>query len=93
MTMATLVSPTRPASLLDPDSYATARPFAAALRDAASNGIHYPSVRCPPGHCVGPFVPSAIQASNQERHLEYDWDGTRVRRYFDYKEERWIDLS
>jgi hypothetical protein len=26
-------------------------------------------------------------------HLQYYWDGQRISRYFDYAEERWIDLA
>jgi hypothetical protein len=28
----------------------------------------------------------------QERHLQYDWDGKRVARYFDFGREEWTDL-
>jgi hypothetical protein len=82
----------RRAVLLDPDSYAASQPFAVALREAGSRGIHYPSVRDPSGYCVAAFRPTAVGVPSQERHLEYDWDGERVRRYFDYRDEVWIDL-
>jgi hypothetical protein len=79
--------------LLDPASYAASRPFAAALRDAGSNGVHYPSVRRPGGHCIAVFRPRVVGVPRQARHLGYDWDGTRVRRYFDYAEQRWVALD
>ncbi len=28
----------------------------------------------------------------QERHLQYEWDGSRVGRYFDYGEDRWVAI-
>jgi hypothetical protein len=28
----------------------------------------------------------------QERHLQYEWDGEKVVRYFDYKRDAWIDV-
>jgi hypothetical protein len=79
--------------LLDPNSYVHSRPFAAKLRDAGSRGIHYPSVRHPAGYCVAAFRPTAIGIPRQDRHLEYEWDGQRVRRYFDYTDDRWVELG
>jgi hypothetical protein len=38
------------------------------------------------------FVPPRVSAPVQERHLRYDWDGNRIRRYFDYSTDEWIDL-
>jgi len=50
-------------------------------------------VRHPGGACVGAFTPKVVRLPvQQERHLQYDWDGRRVRRYFDYAAEEWIDL-
>ena len=46
---------TRQAELLNPDSYAAARPYASALRDAGSKGLHYRSVRHPSGYCLAAF--------------------------------------
>lgn len=81
------------AALLDPDSYAAARSFAAMLRDGGSRGLHYPSVRRPTGYCLAAFRPTAVGIPKQERHVEYDWDGARVRRYFDYRDDRWVDVE
>jgi len=79
--------------LLDPDSYAASQAFAAALRKAPTNGIHYPSVRRPNGHCVAAFRPKVVGIPKQTKHLKYYWDGTAVRQYFDYESERWIDIA
>jgi hypothetical protein len=63
------------------------------LRDLGSTGVHYPSVRRPGGKCVAIFRPSAVGIPVQTRHLKYHWDGTAVRRYFDYEQDMWIDME
>ncbi len=77
------------ATILDPDSYGASRAFAAALREAGSSGLVYPSVRDPGGRCVAAFRPPVVGLPRQTRHLKYHWDGRRVGRYFDYATERW----
>ena len=79
--------------LLDPDDYSASQAFAAALRDAGSTGVHYPSVRRPGGRCVAMFRPSAVGIPVQARHLQFHWDGVRVGRYFDYEEGSWVALE
>ncbi len=79
--------------LLDPDSYAASQPFAAALRSQGSNGVHYWSVRHSGGRCIGAFRPTVVGIPRQTSHLVYEWDGTRVRRYFDRSSDRWILLD
>ena len=37
--------------------------------------------------------PKAVGLPIQGRHLQYHWDGSRISRYFDYAEERWVPLS
>jgi len=69
--------------VLDPDDYAAAQALAARLRAAASEGVVYPSVRCPAGVCVGLFYPDLAAAPRQGRHLDYHWDGERVDLYRD----------
>ncbi|MEJ1159662.1 RES family NAD+ phosphorylase [Prosthecomicrobium sp. N25] len=64
--------------LLDPDDYAAAQAFGAALRAAGSEGIVYPSVRMPGGDCAGLFFPDLAAGVRQARHLDYHWDGGRV---------------
>lgn len=78
--------------LLDAASYARSQPYAAARRDAGSDGFVYPSVRRAGFECIAAFWPDIVGIPVQERHLQYEWDGARVRRYFDYSLERWIDL-
>ena len=80
-------------ALLDPDSYVASRACGRELRARGSNGIVYPSVRRAGGQCVGAFRPKAVGLPIQGRHLQYHWDGSRISRYFDYAEERWLPLS
>jgi hypothetical protein len=63
---------------LDPDSYAASQALGCALKADGSNGIVYPSVRYPPGQCVGLFYPDCAARPVQGRHLDYHWNGTRV---------------
>ena len=79
-------------SLLDPGSYLRSQALARPMHDAGSNGIHYPSVRRAGGRCLAVFVPSVVRATTVTRRLQYHWDGTEVRRYFDYAADRWVDL-
>jgi RES domain len=81
--------PRERARLLDPDSYAASRSFAAPLRDAGSLGLVYPSVRDAGGQCAAAFRPKAVGIPTPTGHLKYQWDGTRVVRYFDYQTEAW----
>lgn len=78
--------------ILDADSYTHSRPFASALREADSDGIVYPSARDTGGACIAAFWPDVIGVPVQERHLQYEWDGKRFSRWFDYKEERWVEV-
>jgi hypothetical protein len=77
-------------AILNPDDYAPSRAYAAALRNAGSPGIVYPSVRNPVGACVAAFRPNTVGLPIQERHLRYRWNGARVDSYFDYREDRWV---
>lgn len=81
------------AGLLDPLSYAQSQPYAVERHDAGSDGFVYPSVRHVGGECIAAFWPDTVGLPVQERHLQYEWDGARVRRYFDYSRDVWIDLS
>ena len=79
--------------LLDPIDYTPSQAFALALRDTGSSGVHYSSVRRAGGKCVAVFRPSAVGIPVQTRHLKYHWDGTAMRRYFDYERDTWIDME
>ncbi len=68
---------------LDPDDYAAAQALGARLRSSGSEGVAYPSVRCPGGECVGLFYPDLASNPVQARHLDYHWDGARVDLYRD----------
>lgn len=80
------------ARVLDPDDYAAGRALASALREAGSNGVHYPSVRNPGGACIGAFRPKAVGIPVQTRHLEYHWNGVRIDKYFDFETKEWSAL-
>jgi hypothetical protein len=60
------------------------------LREAGSNGLVYPSVRHEGGACAAVFWPDVVGIPMQERHLQYEWDGKRFTRYFDYSLEAWF---
>jgi hypothetical protein len=78
-------------AVLDPRGYAASRALAIGLRQEGSDGIVYPSVRDRDGRCVAAFWPNMVGIPIQERHLQYHWNGTRVARYFDYLQDKWID--
>jgi RES domain-containing protein len=81
------------ATILDKDSYAHSRPFGISRRNDGSDGLVYPSVRHEGGECIAAFWPDAVGIPVQERHLNYEWDGRCVARYFDYQLEQWISLA
>jgi hypothetical protein len=77
---------------LDPASYAASRLLGARLRGAGSDGLHYPSVRHKGGQCIAVFWPNVVGIPIQERHLQYEWDGKKVTRYFDYSSDEWQQI-
>ncbi len=66
------------AELLHPDDYGPSQVFGAERRAAGSNGITWPSVRYPQGHCIGVFWPDVIPIPAQGAHYAYHWNGQRV---------------
>jgi hypothetical protein len=89
--LATWDEPER-ALVMTRDDYAYSQGFARTLRDQGSMGVHYRSVRYEGGSCVAVFRPSSVGIPVQTKHLRYDWDGTAVRRYFDFGEDVWMDV-
>jgi len=81
------------AAVLDPRSYDASRTLGRMLRDSGSNGVSYRSVRDADGRCIAAFWPDVVSIPIQERHLQYEWDGEKVARYYDYKREAWISLE
>ena len=81
------------APILIPDSYAVSQPFAKKLRDDGSDGIVFPSVRRVGGENIGVFWPDVVGVPKQAQHLQYEWNGERVARYFDYGSETWHELD
>ena len=49
----------------------------------------HPSVRHKGGQCIAIFWPNVVGIPIQERHLQYEWDGKKVTRYFDYSSDEW----
>jgi hypothetical protein len=82
----------RKAEILHKTSYVESRAFAIERRSAGSNGILYSSVRHDTGNCIAAFWPNVVGIPIQERHLQYEWDGNQVARYFDYRLEEWFEL-
>jgi hypothetical protein len=80
------------APLLDPDSYGASQSWARTLREGGSRGIHYPSVRHPAGRCVAVFRPRSVGLPRTVGFLQYHWDGSSVRRYFDFGSGTWTEL-
>ena len=86
------LSPSKQRELLSKQSYEKSQAFALTCRSEGTDGIAYPSARHPGGSCVAVFRPKAVRHVKEERRLRYHWDGEAVRRYFDYKEDRWVSL-
>ncbi len=84
--------PPRGAPCSIPNSYDASRSLGRRLREHGSNGLVYPSVRDAGGRCIAAFWPDVVGIPIQERHLQYEWDGEKVGRYFDYKRDAWIGL-
>ncbi len=60
------------------DNYAAGQHLARTLREAASNGIVYDSVRRTEGECAAAFRPPLLSNSRQERRLCYVWSGQQI---------------
>lgn len=58
----------------DPARYGTSQAFASALREGASWGILYKSVRLGGHECVAAFRPPAVSLPAQGKHVRYVWD-------------------
>jgi len=64
----------------DPADWSVPQRLAARLRGDGADGVHYNSVRCPGGLCIGAFWPDAVGIPQQADHYELHWDGERVDR-------------
>jgi RES domain-containing protein len=79
--------------VLDIASYAVSQPYGRHCRDAGCEGLAYPSVRHEGGQCIAAFWPNSVGIPIQERHLQYEWDGKKMSRYFDYSTNKWEALA
>jgi hypothetical protein len=78
---------------LAPDHWAPGQALAKSLRDEASDGVVYPSVRWPAGNAAGLFWPDRILLPViQAQTLQYHWDGQRMSRYFIIGGADWFAL-
>jgi hypothetical protein len=68
---------------VNPNDHYAGQVLGAALRDAGSEGIVYPSCRHRGGECVGLFYPDLASRPVQGRHLDYHWNGAHVDFYRD----------
>jgi hypothetical protein len=71
--------------IYDPDSYSASQKLGRALRDAASNGIAFESVRRTGGECLAVFRPRLVQNVRQSVHLRYAWDGKSITRVYEIR--------
>ena len=78
----------------DPNNYGYAQALARDLRENhGSNGLVYPSVRCPCGEAVAAFRPGVVGAPEQGRLVRYRWDGRRAAAWRVHGEEDWRPLA
>jgi hypothetical protein len=80
-------------AVLDENSYTASQDFALRRRNNESDGLSYPSVRHKGGRCIAAFWPDVVGIPIQERHLQYEWDGQRVARVFDFSSGVWETLA
>lgn len=78
------------AAILDKDFNAQNRPFGA---DRTTAAVTVSLIPVSAGQCVAAFWPDVVGIPVQERYLNYEWDGKKVLRYFDYQGGEWEALS
>ena len=76
--------------VLDPISYQAGQALARSLREQQSNGFLYRSVHLGSGRCIVACWPDVIGIPRQEHHVQYEWNGQTVTRYFDYSLIEWF---
>lgn len=70
-------------AMLRPDQYGAPQSLGRRLREAASWGVHFPSVRHPGGFCVGVLRPRALRNARSSTHIALHWDGQRITHWFE----------
>jgi hypothetical protein len=73
----------RAPDLYDPISYQTSQRFGAQLKESASWGIAYNSVRLAGGECAGLFRPRALSGAFSAGHIALHWDGVRITHWYE----------
>ncbi|MXP27082.1 RES domain-containing protein [Altererythrobacter indicus] len=79
--------------LHDPESWGASQIAARQLREAGHDGVHYRSVRCEDGLCVGAFWPDVIGIPKQADHYEMHWDGNKIDRIYNRRTDQEFALS
>ena len=64
------------------DDYGASQVFGAALREQASWGVAYDSVRDSGGECVAIFRPLALAPAVQGQHVTLQWNGTQIESWY-----------
>jgi len=64
------------------DDYGAAQVFGAALREQASWGVAYDSVRDSGGECVAIFRPLGLAPAVQGQHVTLQWNGTQIESWY-----------
>lgn len=70
------------------DDYGPSQRLGRALREAASHGIRYPSVRHAAGECVAILRPKALRHAKVASHLALHWDGERITHWYEKESPR-----
>jgi hypothetical protein len=70
-------------SLYDPQRYGAAQALGRQLRETASWGVVYHSVRHAGGQCAGVFRPRALKAVREAAHIALHWDGARISHWYE----------
>ena len=74
----------------DPNDYSASQMLGALIRKHNGDGIVYRSVRNEGGENFAAFWPNVMGIPKQTKHLKFHWNGKKVDKYFDFKDQKWI---
>ncbi len=77
--------------LYDPLHYGAPQSLGRQLREAASWGVVYHSVRHAGGLCAGVFRPRALKAVREAAHIALHWDGQRITHWYEKRAPQALD--
>ena len=81
------------AAIYDPDSYGAGQALGRTLREAASWGVLYHSVRHRGGLCAGLFRPRALKPAREAAHIALHWDGSRITHWYEKRAPKQMERS